>query len=176
MLFLTLSNANIRFAEGDIFERIYTATNALLTTKKVQIIDQKKFIEAALNQNKKVFIIHIAIITSEIAIHLACLVQIVLLKAKKAPVIIPEEYSDYANIISEKLAVVLSEYIKINTHTINLKKDKQPPYELIHSLGLVELKILKIYIQTNLDNIFIQPFKFPAGAFILFDQKFNRSF
>ena len=71
---------------------------------------------------------------------------------------------------------MLSEYIKINTHTINLKKDKQPPYELIYSLGLVELEILKIYIQTNLDNIFIQPFKFPAGAFILFDQKFNRSF
>lgn len=74
MLFLTLSNANIQFAEGDIFERIYTAINALLTTKKVQIIDWKKFTEAALNQNEKVFIIHIAIITSEIAIHLACLV------------------------------------------------------------------------------------------------------
>ena len=35
MPFLTLSNANIRFAEGDLTWKTYTATDALPTTKKV---------------------------------------------------------------------------------------------------------------------------------------------
>lgn len=58
----------------------------------------------------------------------------------------------------------------------NLEKSKQPSYEPIYSLGLIKLKILKIYIEANLANNFIHLFKSPASTPILFDEKPNRSF
>ena len=66
-------------------------------------------------------------------------------------------------------AVELSEYIKMNNHAIKLKKDKQLLFESISSLNLVELKILKTFIKTNLVHSFIWLFKSIIGAFILFD-------
>lgn len=39
MLFLTLNNADIQFAEENFIRRTYTAVDALLITKKVQIIN-----------------------------------------------------------------------------------------------------------------------------------------
>ena len=71
---------------------------------------------------------------------------------------------------------MLPEYTEINTHAIDLKKSKQPPYGPIYSLGSIELEILKTYIKTNLANGFICPFKSFAGALILFNQKPNESF
>lgn len=59
----------------------------------------------------------------------------------------------------------LSENIDINKHTIELMKDKQPPYAPIYALSLVELKTLKMYIETHLKTRFICSFKFFAGAF-----------
>ena len=70
----------------------------------------------------------------------------------------------------------LPENIKINEHAIKLEKSKQPSFEHIYSLKLVELETLKIYIKTNLANGFIQPFKSPIRAFILFDKKPDKSF
>lgn len=37
----------------------------------------------------------------------------------------------------------------INEHIIKLVNGKELPYELIYSLDVVELKILKTYIKTN---------------------------
>ena len=128
MPFRTLNNADIRFAEGDFTWKTYTAANALPTSKRVQIIDWKKLVKVALDPNKKVFIIYVATITSEMAIHPAHQAQITLLKAEEAPVTIPEEYTDYANVFSGKLAVVLPEHIEIYTYAINLEKGKQSPY------------------------------------------------
>ena len=175
MPFLTLSNANIRFAEENLTWRTYTATDALPTIKRVQIIDQKEFAKAALDSNEEVFVVHIATITLEIAIHLARQAQIDLLKVEETPATVPEEYLDYADVFSEKLAIVLPEHTEINTHAIDLKEGKKPPYRPIYSLKLVELEILKTYIETNLANGFICPFKSYAGAPILFDQKPNGS-
>ena len=78
-----------------------------------------------------------------------------MLKAKEAPVSVPAEYLDFANIFSEELAAVLLEYTEINTNAIDLEEGKQPLYRPIYSLDLVELEILKIYIETNLANDFI---------------------
>ena len=61
-------------------------------------------------------------------------------------------------------------------HAIKLEKGKQSPFRLIYSLGLVELETLKNYIKTILANSFIQPFKSPAGASILFNRKPDKSF
>lgn len=68
----------------------------------------------------------------------------------------------------EKLAAELSKHTGINNHAINLEEGKQPLYGSIYSLGPMELKILKIYIKTNLINGFIHPSKSSASAPILF--------
>ena len=61
-------------------------------------------------------------------------------------------------------------------YIIELKEDKQLPFDLIYSLRPVVLKTLKTYIKNNLANSFIQPSKSPTKALILFDRKPNRSF
>lgn len=61
----------------------------------------------------------------------------------------------------------------INEHAIKVGNDKYLLYESIYSLGPVHLEIFKIYIKTNLKTRFIQPFKSPADASILFNKKSN---
>lgn len=63
----------------------------------------------------------------------------------------------------------------INNYAIKQKEDKQPVFGQIYNLGLVKLKILKIYIETNLVNSFIQHFKSLVKASIFFYQKLDKS-
>ena len=63
----------------------------------------------------------------------------------------------------------------MNEYAIKLEEGKQPPFGSIYSLGPVELKMLKTYIETNLANSFIRLSKSPAGAPIFFDRKPNGS-
>ena len=151
------------------------AADALPITKRVQIINWKEFIKVALDPNREVFLVHVATITSQMAIHLTRQAQIALLQAEIASVTVPEEYSNYADVFSENLAMVLSEHTKINTHTINHEEDKQPPYGSIYGLGPLEIETLKTYIETNLANGFICSSKSPASTLILFNQKPDRS-
>ena len=97
--------------------------------------------------------------------------QIAYLKADEAPTKVPNKYADFVDVFFPKLAIELSEYTKINDHAIELVDDQQPPYGPINSLGLVELEMLKAYIENNLTNNFIKPSKSPVGASILFDKK-----
>ena len=60
MLFLTLGNENIRFAERELVWKTYSVAEALLTTQRVEIIDKKEFETTALNENDETFIVHIA--------------------------------------------------------------------------------------------------------------------
>lgn len=66
--------------------------------------------------------------------------------------------------------------MRINNHTIKLKEDKKSLYCPIYSLKLVELKILKIEIKTNLANSFINFLQISDQVFIFFDWKSNSSF
>ena len=81
--------------------------------------------------------------------------QVGALLFNKALIEIPIEYSNYNNIFSVENAAELPENTRLNKHIITLKKDKQLLFGLIHSLGLVELETLKIYIKTNLATGFI---------------------
>ena len=65
--------------------------------------------------------------------------------------------------------------MKINDHAIKLVDNQQPSYSPIYSLGLMELEMLKAYIENNLASGFIRPFKSPAGTPIFFDKKSNGS-
>lgn len=48
------------------------AINGLLSTKKIQIIDQKKFAKAVPDPNKEVFVVYVATFTSEMTIYPVC--------------------------------------------------------------------------------------------------------
>ena len=92
--------------------------------------------------------------------------QIALLVAKEVKIL--TKYSDFSNVFLDEKALILPEVTKLNQHAIELQEDQQPPYKSIYSLGPVELKTLKTYIETNLTNGFIWPSKSLTGALILF--------
>lgn len=125
---------------------------------------------------QKAFIVHIAtFFVEQMKVHPDRKNQIITLITNKALVIVLAKYLDFADVFSKKSAVVLSEYIKINIHTINIEEDKQLFYELIFSLRSVELETLKTYIKTNLVNSFICLSKSLAGILILFNKKLNEN-
>ncbi len=60
MPFLTLSNADFQFGAEKLTSRIYTAVEALPTTSWVKLIDKREFAKAALDENSKTFVVHVA--------------------------------------------------------------------------------------------------------------------
>ena len=186
MPFLTLSNANIQFAEKELTWRSYTAAKALPTTKRIELIDKKEFAKAMLDAKSETFMVHVSALEAPLSgmtIHLSRAAQIIgsnpvqvaALKQNEALTKVPTKYSDFADVFSEKKALVLPEQTDLNEHAIELEGGKQPPYGPIYSLGLVELETLKTYIETHLKTGFIWPFKFLAGASILFNKKSDDS-
>ena len=69
--FLTLSNADIQFAEKELTWRTYTTEDALPTTRRVELIDKKEFAKAALNVSIEIFVVHISSLSlrSKMTIH-----------------------------------------------------------------------------------------------------------
>ena len=143
---------------------------------------KKEFAIAALDPEYKTYVVHVRSVSSdaspsssvsqlELDVHPSRRPQISGLIVKEAPIKIPAEYSDFADVISPDLASELSEHTRINDHAIELVKGQQPPYGSIYSLEPVELETLKAYIENNLANEFIRPSKLPAKAPILFDWK-----
>ena len=174
MPFLTLSNADIKFAQKELTWRSYTAAEALPTTKRVEIIDKKEFTKAALDENVEAFVVHVTSLSlNSMPIHPAREAQIASLVIEEVQ--IPSEYSDFSDVFSEERASILPEATELNQHAIELQEGQQPPYGPIYSLGPVELETLKTYIETNLANGFIRPSKSPAGASILFVGKLDGS-
>ena len=176
MPFLTLSIANIQFAERELTWRSYTAKKALHITRRIELIDKKEFAKAALDENIKAFVVHVSSLSlgSKMTIHPARKAQIASLLAEKITVL--AKYSDFANVFSKESAEVLSERIGMNKRAIELEDTKQPTYGPIYSLGSVELETLKTYIEINLANGFIWSSKSPASAPILFVCKSDGSF
>lgn len=78
MLFFTLSNINIQFAENKFYWRFYPSAKALPITKFVKIINKKEFVKMTLDENSKTFLIYIsAIRTLEMTIHASKITQII---------------------------------------------------------------------------------------------------
>ena len=192
MPFLKLSNADVSFGEGTLTWKSYTTNEALPTTERVQLVDPKEFVIAALDADSKTFVVHVAIREQEeMPVHSERQAQIEAeahidaqgqsgaqvgaLLFNEAPTEVPAEYSDYSDVFSAENAAELPENTGMNEHAIELEEGKQPPFGPIYSLGPVELETLKIYIKTNLANGFICSSKSPAGAPILFDKKLDRS-
>lgn len=70
MLFLSFSKADIQFDAEKLTWRSCTAAEALPTTRRVELIDKKKFAKAALNENFVTFVVHAtALKAPEMTIH-----------------------------------------------------------------------------------------------------------
>ena len=109
-------------------------------------------------------------------VHFKKQTQVGVLLLDKVCTEVSTKYSDNSNVFLAENAIKLPENIEINEHIIQLKKSKQLLFDAIHSLRPIELEILKIYIETNVANGFIQLFKSPTRAFILFDKKPDKNF
>ena len=70
VLFLSFGNINIQFAEKKLTSRFYITEQVLPITEKIELIDRKKFAKAALNQNIRAFIVHVALFISKMTIIL----------------------------------------------------------------------------------------------------------
>ena len=189
--FFKLSNADMSFSEGTLTWKSYTINKALSTTKQVQLVDPKEFVIVALDTDSKTFVVHMAIrerkkmamdpdrkaqIEAQSGAQIQDGAQVRALLFNTAPTEVLAEYSDYSDVFSLENAAKLLENTRINEHAIKLEEGKQPSFRSIYSLGPVELETLKTYIEINLANGFIRPFKSPAKAPILLDRKLNRSF
>ena len=173
MPFLSFSNGDVQFAEKKLTWRTYTTEKALPTTCRVEIIDQKKFAKAVLDENVEAFIVYVSSLGSKISIYLARKAQLALLQTKK--VTVPTEYLDFTDIFSEKSANVFFEQTGANEYAIELEEGKQPPYGPIYSLRTLEFETIKTYIKINLANGLIWAPKSPVGAAILLICKLNGS-
>lgn len=165
------------FLELELISKFQNPAKALSTIKQIELINKKKFVKAALGENFKTFVINIVILESlfvEMSIYPNSKTQIAFLLTKKVPIL--DKYYDFAYVSFKKKALVFSEQTNFNKHVIKLEKDKQPHYRLFYSLELVELKTLKIYIETYLNTGFIWPSKFLTRALILLNKKLKRAF
>ena len=115
MPFLTLPDADIRLEW-----RRYTTAEALPTTQRVELIDKKEFAVAALNENDETFVVHVVTLASKMPIYPSREAQIGLLLTDEAPIEVPSEYSDYADVFLFDLAMELPENTGMNEHAIEL--------------------------------------------------------
>ena len=119
MLFFTFNNVDVQFAEKELTWRTYITKEA---THWVEIIDQKKFAKAALDENVEAFVVHISFFKLRMTIDSARGAQLTLLLAKE--VTVPTEYLDFADVFLEKSANVLPERTGVNEHAIELEEGK----------------------------------------------------
>ena len=173
MFFFILSSTDIDFLNQKLHWRTYTTLEALSTTEHIELVGKKEFAAIILDLEYKTFVIHLKSFSSTLLdIYLFRRSQI----AKKALTKILVKYANFVGKFFPNLAFKLPKYIGINNHTIQLVDVQQSSYKPIYSLELVKVKILKVYIETNLANRFIRSFNLLASTLIFFDQKSNGFF
>ena len=127
--FQTLNKVEVNFTEKKLTWKAYIIIETLPIIKRVQIINPKEFVKAALDQKQKAFVVYVAtFFIKPRKMHPDHKVQIATLIADKASITVPAEYLDFIDVFSKESAAILPKYIEIITHAINLKKDKQLLY------------------------------------------------
>lgn len=120
-----------------------------------ELINKKEFPKAMLNKRSKAFMIHLMALKVEASIHSLRAALKAALYQDTSSTQISTEYTDYIVVFSPNLPIGLLKSTGNNEHVIELVEDKQPSYEPIYTLSLVELETLKIYIKTHLKARFI---------------------
>ena len=129
MLSLTLSNTDINFLGRELRWRTYITEEALLTTRRVQLVGKKMLAAVMLDLKGETFIVYVTSLSSDtlpispplgLDVHLFYRLQVSGLIAEKAFTKVPTEYSDITHVFSPDLAFKLPEHIGINNHAIEL--------------------------------------------------------
>ena len=110
---------------------MYTAKEALPTTRRVELVSKKEFAAAALDPESEIFVVHVASLSfnalpssSPLDVHPFRRPQLSGLIAEKAPTKDLAEYSDFTDVFSSDLASKLSEHTGVNDHAIELVEDQ----------------------------------------------------
>ena len=84
---------------------------------------------------------------------------------------IPAEYEDLADVFSEEKANTLPPLRGTLDHMIPLEEGSKPTFGPIYNLSETELKVLREYLDENLQKGFIRPSTSPFGSPVLFVKK-----
>lgn len=168
MLFLTFSNMKVNLNNRKLKQRFYTTVKALFTIEQIDLVDRKEFIPGALYLEDEILRAYVVSIAISDKIHSFHIAQIAISKMDETHTTIFSDYSQLTDVFSPELVAELLKYIVINNHIIDSINGKQLSYKLIHSLGPVELKILKTYIKINLVNGFTRFSKFSSNVQIFY--------
>lgn len=156
----------------------YITAKSLFIGKSIELIKKYKFIEAILDRNSDIFVVHVAVLgfpKSVMSTHLLRTLLLGSLQQEKASVKVCKEYVEWSVVFLLNLVMKLPENTEINKHAIKLVKGKQSLYTLIYTISLIELKMLKTYIETHFKMELIRASKSSLRALILFHKKSNSS-
>jgi hypothetical protein len=78
-----------------------------------------------------------------------------------------KEYKNYADVFSEKNALKLPDFTRVE-HTISIEEGKEVLFSSIYSLLANKLRVLREYLKSSLAKEWIRYSEFSAGASILF--------
>lgn len=122
MCFLTMNNLNVDVQAWDLQWRSYTNGVVLPSIKKVELIEKKIFAAGILDPEHEVFIVYVATLSINLdnEIHPSNKTPIAHLEADKAPIKVPGEDANFAELSLSKLATELSKHIVINDDVIEL--------------------------------------------------------
>lgn len=168
MFFLTLSNVEVNFYNRQFRLSLYMIAKIFSITRQVELVKKREFAVAALDPKDEIFVVHVTPFAISDEIYSSHKVQIASFTVNEALTTIFPKYFNFTNVFFSELTTELFEYTRINNYAINLVDGKQSLYELIFSLGLVELKSLKIYMKTYLVNTLIRLCEFLASALIFY--------
>ena len=129
MPFLTLSGADVDFLGRELRWRTYSTEEALLTTRRIELVGKKEFVAVALDPVHETYMVHVGSVCSdaspsssllELDVHPSRRPQVSGLIVEEAPTKVSAEYSDFADVFFPDLASELPEHTGINNHAIKL--------------------------------------------------------
>lgn len=121
IFFLILSYAEINFLDQKLNKILYTTIEILPTTKRVELIRKKEFVDTTLDPDNKTLIIHITFL-ARTNVYPFYRAQIALLIQNNTPTVVFSKYADFTDIFSIILTTKLLKYTKVNNYTVDLIK------------------------------------------------------
>ena len=121
--------------------RTYTTQAALPTTRRVELVGKKEFAAAALDPGHETYVVYVGSVSSvaspsssPLDIHPTRRPQIAGLIAEEAPIKVPIEYANFADVFSPDLTSKLPEHTGINDQAIKLVDSQRPLYGPIYKI------------------------------------------
>lgn len=124
ILLFSVRTMDIQFEEIKEFtRRNHTGDMVLRTIKRVELLNKKKFVTAALDKKTRTFVVYMTVLPTT-SIYPSIKAQIQVFIAKKASIEILAKYSDYDNVFLPDLGIDLFKHTRINDHAIYFLEEK----------------------------------------------------